>query len=204
MARSAVSQMAFTVLEIDEDHDLALCHINGFRVYSPDKSPTAKIPLSTAEGALSHDQMSSPFASLAISKKPIPLGRLVLVSGFPLGSWTPAIQLGLVSATETRYPPEIPVSGTPKAKHEFLQISVNANHGNSGGPVIDLASGEVLGVILQLVPAPMQIQGHQILDNKTFAMSGIMLAAPAAWVDELLEKRNIHSQSTKAGKLVIW
>ena len=74
----------------------------------------------------------------------------------------------------------------------------------SGGPVIDLSSGQVVGVILQIVPAPLDIQGRQFYDAGTFAMSGIMLAAPASWIESLLARHDVKSKSMKAGKLVIW
>ena len=196
----------FTVVEIDENHDLALCHIENFRVFSLADSPSAKTQAKhlSDEGALSVRDASRPFASLAISKTPPRVGRFVIVSGFPLFSWTPAIQFGLVSAVQTVYPPPNPIAGVPKDTGNLLQISVNANHGNSGGPVIDLSSGQVIGVILQIVPAPLAIQGRQFYDAGTFAMSGIMLAAPASWIESLLARHAVRSQSNKAGRLVIW
>lgn len=60
-----------------------------------------------------------------------------------------------------------------------------------------------MGVILQLVPAPMEIGGHTRYDSGTFAMSGLMLAAPASWVEALLERNHIKSQGIPAGKFVI-
>ncbi len=200
------SGVSFTVLEVDEGHDVALCHIDSFRVFPPADSPTAKSQAQhlSEKGALSIEDVAHPFASLAISKSTPRVGHFVLVSGFPLGSWTPAIQFGLVSAVRTIYPPETPVAGVPKDRGQLLQISVSANHGNSGGPVIDLASGQVVGVILQIVPAPLAVGGQQLYDSGTFAMSGIMLAAPASWVESLLTKHNIKSQGVKTGNLVIW
>jgi len=91
-----------------------------------------------------------------------------------------------------------------KDGRELLQISVSANHGNSGGPIIDLATGEVIGVLLQLVPAPLAIGGQLHYDAGTFEMSGLMLAAPAAWVNTILAKNGVHSEGVRPGKLVIW
>ena len=79
--------------------------------------------------------------------------------------------------------PEAPIARLPKDTSELLQVSVSANHGNSGGPVIDLNSGLVVGVILSIVPAPLAIGGQQILSPSSFDMSGIMLAAPAKWIN---------------------
>jgi S1-C subfamily serine protease len=110
----------------------------------------------------------------------------------------------MVAATRTIYPNGIQFEGATirKDRGDLLQISVSANHGNSGGPVIDLNSGQVIGVIDQFVPGPVQINGKQILDPSTFSASGIMLAAPAKWIEALLEKNHIKSEGVPAGKLV--
>ncbi len=195
--------MPFTVIEIDEAHDLALCQINGFRVYLPADSPIAKLPRSREKGALTLKQMAHPFASLSISKRQAQLGNFILLGGFPLGSWTPAIQFGIISAVRTIYPPSTPVAGVPAGQRELLQISVSANHGNSGCPVIDLSSGQVVGVILQIVPAPLAMEGRNIWNSGTYDMSGIMLAAPASWIEALLTRHGVKSQRVRAGKYVI-
>jgi S1-C subfamily serine protease len=175
----------------DDDHDLVLCRIKNFPGASTKDVPN--IP-----GSAQH-----PFASLAISAAAPKVGEFVLVSGFPLGSLTPTIQFGMVSATRTIYQNNVPGTGLPKDTGDMLQISVEANHGNSGGPVIDLTSGQVIGVIDQLVPAPLQLNGQPIRDQNTFAASGLMLAGPAKWVEALLEKNHIKSEPVAAGKLVI-
>ena len=201
------SGQAFDVVELDSDHDLALCQIKGFKVYSPAQSPIAKsmkaeaaMPLPPGTTRL---DATHPFASLQIASSPTTTGRLVLVSGFPLGAWTPTVQLGLIAATSTLYPPPAPPL-TVKDGRDLLQISVSANHGNSGGPIIDLATGEVIGVLLQLVPAPLAIGGQLHYDAGTFEMSGLMLAAPATWVNALLAKNGVQSEGVRSGKLVIW
>jgi S1-C subfamily serine protease len=187
---------AFSIVAIDEDHDLALCHIPNFKTFTPEKDV-----ITTKSG---HPDAAHPFASLAISEAAPKVGQFVFVSGFPLGSWSPSVQLGLISAIEEIGASPIHGWGTKKDRRELLQISVSANHGNSGGPVINIASGEVVGVILQIVPAPLQIQGQQILDPGSFSNSGLMFAAPASWIRMLFKDNNVVSQGTKVGKLVIW
>jgi S1-C subfamily serine protease len=201
------SGQGFDVLAFDADHDLALCQIHGFKVYSPTQSPTANLMKAEAAkplpaGAVRVDG-THPFASLQIAGSPTATGTLVLVSGFPLGSWTPTVQLGLVAATRTLYPPPAPPLNV-KDGGDLLQISVSANHGNSGGPIIDLDTGDVVGVLIELVPAPLAIGGQLHYDAGTFEMSGLMLAVPATWVNTLLEKNGLHSESVHAGKLVVW
>jgi S1-C subfamily serine protease len=194
------SGQPFSVIEEDDEHDIALCRIEGFKVYTPDKSPSVQAFRKSKDP--NRTDTTHPFASLGISDSLPDVGRFVVVSGFPLGSWTPTIQPGMVSATQTIYPSG-PVAGVPKGTRDLLQITVSGNHGNSGGPVIDTCSGKVVGVILQLVPAPLAING-QHYDAGTFDMSGIMLAAPASWVGVMLKKHHLVSESTASGHFVIW
>ena len=147
--------------------------------------------------------LARPFASLAISRRAPQVGRFAVVSGFPLGSVSPTIQLGLVSAVLTHYPSETPIVGVPKDGSFLLQISVSGNHGNSGGPVIDLNSEEVIGLILQIVPAPLAVGGPLHYDPGAFDMSGIMLAAPALWIESMLARHNIKSIGIRTGSFVV-
>lgn len=188
------SSREFTITDRDNDHDLVLCHSPGVLAVKPDKSHVPKNIGATA---------AQPFASLAISEVKPRIGGFVLVSGFPLGSWTPTVQFGMIAATSTLYPNEITSPAIRKDRGNLLQISVDANHGNSGGPVIDLESGTVIGVLDQFVPAPLQI-GQQVLNPSTFSASGIMLAVPAKWVEALLEKNHIKSEAVAAGRFVAW
>lgn len=195
-----ISGVSFKVVEIDHDHDLALCRVDGLHGVTFAESGVQEIAHPEQPGGLTAEEISEPFASLAIDQAAPQAGRFILVSGFPLGSWTPAIQFGLVSAIETRYP-DAPIARLPKDTFELLQVSVNANHGNSGGPVIDLRSGRVVGVILSIVPAPLTIGGQQIWNDASFDMSGIMLAAPAKWVNALLSRNGVKSEGIREGKL---
>jgi hypothetical protein len=58
----------------------------------------------------------------------------------------------------------------------------------------------VVGVILSIVPAPLEIGGPQIWSDAGFDMSGIMLAAPAKWVNVLLARHGVKSESIREGK----
>jgi S1-C subfamily serine protease len=198
--KANISGVSFKIVELDSDHDLALCHVDGLQGMTFAKTGVQKMAHPELPGGLTAEEMSEPFASLAIDQSAPQAGHFILVSGFPLGSWTPAIQFGLLSATETRYP-DAPIARLPKDTSELLQISVSANHGNSGGPVIDLQSGRVVGVILSIVPAPLVVGGQQIWSDSSFDMSGIMLAAPAKWVNALLSRHDVKSEAIKEGKL---
>jgi S1-C subfamily serine protease len=167
----------FDVIEKDEQHDLALCKLKGFVAHFP-KSILAQLQKGSEQ----------PFASLAVSAEKPETGRFILIAGFPLGSWNPAVQLGTVAATQT-VNPNIP--GVPAGRRELLQISVSGNKGNSGCPVIDLRSGRVIGVIIQEMVSPLysSVQGPLPFGQS----SGIMLAAPAHWIQELLERHQVKS-----------
>jgi S1-C subfamily serine protease len=186
--------MPFKITDRDADHDIVLCHLPFVHGLTPLKA-------TFINGG--NVDTAHPYASLAVAVVPPVTGRFVLVSGYPVGSWTPAVQFGMVAATKNINPMGMYKGVIHKDGGELLQISVSANHGNSGGPVIDIESGKVIGVIDQFVPAPLQVGGKQILDAGTFSASGIMLAAPAKWVDALLEKNHIKSEGTVGGKWML-
>ncbi len=130
----------------------------------------------------------TPFASINVAKAPAVTGQFVVLAGFPLGSWNPAIQLGTIAATETVSPN---AGRVPAGQRELLQISVSGNKGNSGSPVVSLRTGDVVGVVIQEIPAPLY---SNIESPLPFGQSsGIMLAAPASWIQELLKKHNVTS-----------
>lgn len=79
------SDTRFTVVELDKNHDLALCHINGFRAYTPAESPLAKATLLAKQSGMpANIDTSQPFASLGVSQAQPQVGQFVLVSGFPV------------------------------------------------------------------------------------------------------------------------
>ena len=182
----------FDIIDTDKDHDLALCQIKGLMVRDEKHSPLPPDAIPRSRW--------SPFASLAMDSESPRSGELVALDGFPLGSWIPDVQMGNVAATETLM--EVPK--TPKDGRELLQISVNGNHGNSGGPVVDISTGKVIGVLLMVVPAPLAIDGELKWDLGTYQSSGIMLAVPAKWVNALVARHQISSSEVKAGKYFAW
>jgi serine protease Do len=163
----------FDVIEKDEAHDLALCKItNPLRKFVEDKNnpgtemPTASLRISTIE--------------------PI-TGEFIAITGFPLGSWSPAIQFGTVAAITTTNPN---AGRVPAGQRDLLQISASGNKGNSGSPVVRLDTGEVIGVIVQAQAAPL----FTTVEGLPFAQSsGIMLAVPESWVRDLLKRNNVQS-----------
>lgn len=168
-----MSGLWFDVIEKDEAHDLALCKIS---------APLGRFTVNKDNPGTEH-----PIASLRVSTGQPTTGEFIAIAGFPLGSWTPAIQFGTVAATSTTNPN---AGRVPAGQRELLQISASGNKGNSGSPVVELATGEVIGVIVQAEPAPLfsSVQGIPFAQS-----SGIMLAVPASWVRDLLKRHDIQS-----------
>ncbi len=70
----------------------------------------------------------------------IGIGRRILVMGFPLGKWLGkemTLTDGLISS----------IRHNDDRSVEWYQISAPVNPGNSGGPLLDEKSGEVLGIV---------------------------------------------------------
>ncbi len=163
----------FDVIEKDDPHDLALCkaNVSSKAFWQDDNNPGTEQPV----------------ASLRISAAPASVGDFIAIAGFPLGSWNPAIQLGTVAAIRTTNPN---AGRVPAGQRDLLQISASGNKGNSGSPVIELDTGTVTGVIVQAQPAPL----FSTLEGVPLAQSsGIMLAVPASWVLDLLNRHGVKS-----------
>ena len=164
----------FDVIEKDANHDLALCRVTGgLEKFTERKdNPGTEFPI----------------ASLRISTTEPVTGEFIAIAGFPLGSWNPAIQFGTVAATKTTNPN---AGRVPAGQRDLLQISASGNKGNSGGPVVQLDAGEVIGVIVQAEPAPLYTASQ--VNIPLAQSSGIMLAVPASWARDLLKAHNVES-----------
>jgi S1-C subfamily serine protease len=168
----------FDVIETDKDHDLALCQVKNFKPMKDPKAGSSQRPLSTYR----------PITSLKISAASAVPGDLIATIGFPLGSFaSPVVQFGNIGATDAMLEA---VPQFPAGRRDLMIVSVSANHGNSGGPVISLRTGEVLGMIIQYVPAPLlQFNGQGIPQQ-----SGLMVAVPAKWIAELLDRHHVSNK----------
>lgn len=165
--------MWFDVIEKDEAHDIALCKINIFAPYS-EKERTRKDSVRPASSY-------HPVTSLRLTRDEIVPGRAIAILGFPLGAWrTPLIQGGNVASADAVLDV---VPDYPGGRAQLFIVSVPGNHGNSGGPVIDLKTNEVLGIIVQYVRAP-------LIQNLS-QQSGLMVAVPASLIRALLDKYQV-------------
>jgi len=113
-------------------------------------------------------------------------GQIVAIAGFPLASWNSSYQLANIAATTATFPK--PPNGSPEDL-KLVQVSVLANGGNSGGPLLDIQSGDVLGMIVskKLALAMTNAQGLQVAEN-----SGLALAVPTSAIVDFLRANNIQ------------
>jgi len=142
-------------------------------------------------------------ALLKIDGKPLPAlrignsdgvreGQEILFTGFPLGSALgpyPATHGGMVSAiTPIAIPPARSTQLDPKllqrltiGSFPIFQLDATAYPGNSGSPVYDAATGEVLGVINMVF-----VKGTK--ESVLTQPSGITYAIPAKYLQDLVQK----------------
>lgn len=152
-----------TVVGTDPAHDLALLRIEG---------------------------PALPALKLATSE--VPEGQGILLIGFPLGGslgYSHVSHRGMVAArtaiaqqavTSERLTPRT-LQQLRAGAFEILQLDATAYPGNSGGPVFDLASGEVVGVISMVL-----VKGTR--EAALSAPSGISYAVPAKHAAALLKE----------------
>ncbi|HTR24437.1 MAG TPA: serine protease [Terriglobales bacterium] len=172
------SGMWFDVVEVDKEHDLALCKISGFSVMEEPK------------GGPRRRESFRDVTSLAISENSAVAGEPIAIIGFPLGAVaSPVIQVGNIGATDAMLD-AVPIF--PAGRRDLLIVSVSANHGNSGCPVISLLTGHVLGMIVQYVPAPL-LPAANIQQQ-----SGLMVAVPAKWISDMLTRHKVANRPIEA------
>lgn len=153
------------VQDIDKAHDLALLKISG---------PPAR-PLPLADSAAARE------------------GQSVLFMGFPIGGvlgYSMVTHRGMISSITAIAPPK-PTSQSLDAKtilslrggsFDIFQLDATAYPGNSGGPMLNADTGEVLGVINSVL---VKSTKESALTNP----SGISYAIPAKFVVQLLQRQ---------------
>lgn len=129
--------------------------------------------------------------ALTLSTGPeAPEGTGIALMGFPIGQalgWAHVTHRGIVSAwTGIATPASDPAGLNPRAVRQLregnfriMQLDAVAYPGNSGGPVLDVETGEVIGVV----------QGGTVKGTKEAALSaptGITFAVPASAAAALL------------------
>ncbi len=149
----------------DRNRDLALLRIDG----------TPLLPVRLAEAGAARE------------------GQAIALIGFPIGGvlgFSPVTHRGIVaSITAIALPAPTSqqlnaraISALRDGAFEVYQLDATAYPGNSGGPVFDAASGEVIGVVNMVL-----VRGtrESALSNPT----GISYAIPVRFVRDLLARR---------------
>ena len=157
------------VLASDRDHDLALLRMTGKPV---------------------------PALRLADSSR-VREGQFFAFSGFPIGmvlGLRPVTHRGMISAIT---PIAIPQLGTGsldvgmirrlRKPYDVFQLDATAYPGNSGSPLYDMTSGEVVGVINKVF---VQSTKEKVLQDP----SGISYAIPSAYVLELMKRAGVANR----------
>jgi S1-C subfamily serine protease len=154
-----------TLLRLDRSRDLALLRIEG--------PPLPALALAAPGSARE--------------------GNAIAIIGFPLGGalgFTPVTHRGIVASITAIAPPAPTAQSlSPQAVNrlrqgsfDIYQLDATAYPGNSGGPVLDVASGAVIAVINMVL-----VRGSK--ENALSAPSGISYAIPVQFVASLLNER---------------
>lgn len=99
---------------------------------------------------ISVEGLEIPSQHIHIVPSPLPpRGREVLYLGYPFGTTTLTASVGYVSAVETD-------------SIDLIRIDGSVNRGNSGGPVIDLTSRSLIGVIIRAETGYLEQQFDQL------------------------------------------
>jgi serine protease Do len=153
------------LLNSNRQHDLALLRVNG-----PRGQPVA---LSTS------DKVAE--------------GTAVALMGFPIGGvlgFRHVTHRGIVasvvaSALPTANASQLKESAAMRLRQgsfELLQLDATAYPGNSGGPLLDVATGEVVGVVNMVL-----LKGNR--ESALSQPTGITYAVPARYLNALLQTR---------------
>ncbi|WP_088330298.1 serine protease [Lacimicrobium sp. SS2-24] len=135
------------------------------------------------------DKAVKPF-KLAKSKR-LPDGREIAFTGFPIGAVLglyPATHRGYIAASTPVVTPsanaqQLSIEMIKRMREPFLvyQLDATAYPGNSGSPVYDVQSGEVVAIINKVFVA-------QSKESALSAPSGISYAIPVEYLHALLEE----------------
>jgi serine protease Do len=154
-----------TVLEVDKQHDLALLQFDGAAV---------------------------PRLALRDSDT-VREGQPVAFMGFPIGGalgFSAVTHRGMVSSITAISLPTATaqqlnartISSLRNGSFDIFQLDATAYPGNSGGPLFDVDTGEVLGVINMVF-----VKGTK--ESALTHPSGISYAIPAKFVGQLIQRR---------------
>ena len=163
-----LSMRTATVLEVDRVHDLALLRFDGPAVPA----------LTLRDSTLVRE------------------GQSVAFMGFPIGSqlgFSPVTHRGIVSsitpavmpAPTSRQLSEASIRGIRSGSFDIFQLDATAYPGNSGGPLFDPDTGEVVGVVNMVLL-------KNTREGALSQPSGISYAVPSNFIRSLLERAGLR------------
>lgn len=155
-----------TVLEVDRLHDLALLRFEG--------APAPALALGDSEAVRE--------------------GQSIAFTGFPIGGalgFSPVTHRGMVSSITPIVLPaasgqqlsERAIRSVRDGSFNIFQLDATAYPGNSGGPVFDVETGNVVGVINMVF-----VKGSR--ESALSQPSGITYAIPAVYVQQILQRQS--------------
>ena len=157
-----------TVLEIDRIHDLALLRFEGAAV----AALTLRDSDSVREG------QSAAFTGF-------PIGGALGFSPVTHRATVSAITPAALPAPSSRLLSEATIRGVRAGTFDIFQLDGTAYPGNSGGPLFDATTGEVIGVVNMVL-----VKGTR--EGALSQPSGISYAIPSKFVTQLLERAGMR------------
>lgn len=164
VSQSELQMRSVVVLEVDKLHDLALLRFEG--------------PAAPALSVRDSDSVQE--------------GQAIAFMGFPIGGalgFSPVTHRGTISSIAAAALPtptaqqlnEKTIRGLRKGSFEIFQLDGTAYPGNSGGPLFDPETGEVLGVVNMVF-----IKGTR--ESALTNPSGISYAIPSGYILHLFKR----------------
>jgi S1-C subfamily serine protease len=152
-----------SLLSVDRDHDIALLRFEGAPLPALELAPAGSV----------HDGLSIAFI------------------GFPIGGvlgFTPVTHHGIVSAVtavanpapSARQLDNKTIMRLREGSFDIYQLDATAYPGNSGGPVLDVDNGKVIGIINMVL-----VKGTK--ESALSQPTGISYAVPAEFARKLIE-----------------
>jgi S1-C subfamily serine protease len=131
----------------------------------------------------------------------------VAVSGYPLGENVLITTSGAIASSWAYESEQVPLPGVPGITipmgiKDIFFVDMHVNHGNSGGPIYSVDTGEVIGVAdayalednVMLQPLPGGKPESAIDPNSHRALmtnAGLGIVVPSRYVVQLLKKNNL-------------
>jgi len=136
-----------------------------------------------------------PLVALRLAGSEAREGTAIALMGFPLGGalgYAHVTHRGIVASRTAIVPPAVGAQGLSEravrqlrqGSFEVMQLDATAYPGNSGGPVFDAETGEVVGVVSMVL-----VKGTR--EAALSAPSGISYAVPVRDVSSLLNANNL-------------